>query len=319
MRRSIQLLVAVAVALVPALQARAQGEEALRTALVGREVEVLIDMPATSAGIDYYPERSPRIDFNEYRDRLAEYGIAIRDGSVARITEVKVKGRHIEFQLDGGGYGTFGDESVPSTYVAMPPKTQRERDLEQELRNETDFAERQRIQRELDRLEDERERRYRRDKEDAEYRAEQARRRIERARLLKGSRFNVRYDRDVPVQIQTPEGLLAVLSEYIRDPASAQADVSFPGAPDDTGGTGDTGAPDDTVESDDAQQGSWPLPIWKGMTETDVAAVFGPPASRSVGLEGKLETVTCRYELLEADVEATFVLGALVRYSIVSR
>ena len=70
-------------ALLVAAPAHAQDDAALRGALLGQEVTVDIDMPATEEGIDFYPERSPRIDFDKYADRIAKYGTAGNPGLVA--------------------------------------------------------------------------------------------------------------------------------------------------------------------------------------------------------------------------------------------
>ena len=289
--------------------AHAQDEDTLSRALVGQEVRIEIDMPATSSGIDFYPERSPRIDWDEHADRLAENGTSIYRGETARITLIKIRGKHIEFQLDGGGYGTFGDESVPSTFVTPPAKSRREEDLEEDLKAEDDPEERRRIERELDRLRDDRNRQYRREQQYARDQAEQARRRIDFARLAKGSRFNVRYDRDVPAQIRTPGGLMAVLSEYVQPIGEAETDVGFGGvARPDPAGSAALPSPAGTL-----------LPVWKGMTEEEVTAVFGTPTSCNDRQEGSLPVLVCAYETREVMVEATFVSGALVRYAIESR
>src|SRR5690349_7253797 len=106
-----RLVLAVALALAVAPRgAAAQNEAALRAALEGRTVTVRLDMPATSQGVDVYPQDAAPLDVRELAERLKANGTALRIGQQAMITKVVVKkNSHIEFQLGGGGYGTFGD------------------------------------------------------------------------------------------------------------------------------------------------------------------------------------------------------------------
>jgi len=103
--------ISVGLSMLLAATASGAGHTELERYFVGRQVMVEIDMPATKDGIDVYPERGGWLDNDRYIDRLKDHGVAIVSGQVETITKVKVKGRHIEVQLGGGGYGTFGDES----------------------------------------------------------------------------------------------------------------------------------------------------------------------------------------------------------------
>jgi hypothetical protein len=87
----------------------AQDEGRLRKALEGKRITLKMDMPATSEGVDVYPGSSRGVDFDKVGKRMKKHGIALRDGESARITKVKVKDNLIEIQLNGGGFGTFGD------------------------------------------------------------------------------------------------------------------------------------------------------------------------------------------------------------------
>ncbi len=81
----------------------------LASAFEGRAVVVRLDMPATASGVNIYPERRHSLDVGDYRYNLSEYGVALPAGSRVVVTKVKVKDDLIEFQLGGGGYGTFLD------------------------------------------------------------------------------------------------------------------------------------------------------------------------------------------------------------------
>src|SRR5262249_39524397 len=80
-------------------------------------VTVKIDMPGTSDGVDVEADARQSIDYSKYRDHLKRYGTALRAGDPVTVTLVKVKKDLIEFQLGGGGYGTFGDDTSTSVYL----------------------------------------------------------------------------------------------------------------------------------------------------------------------------------------------------------
>ena len=68
------------------------------------------------------------------------------------VTLVKVKKDLIEFQLAGGGFGTFGDDTSTSVSIPDARKTEREKDLEKRIDDESDRNRRRSLQRELDNL-----------------------------------------------------------------------------------------------------------------------------------------------------------------------
>jgi len=49
------------------------------------------------------------------------------------VTKVKVKDNLIEFQLGGGGYGTFGDDASSHVSVPVAGKSVREKNLERDI------------------------------------------------------------------------------------------------------------------------------------------------------------------------------------------
>jgi len=144
-----------------------QNESILQQFFEGKKVVVKIDMPATKAGVDVYPLRKQSINFSKYGDRIKRYGIAVFTDEKIIITKIKIKSKHIEFQLGGGGYGTFGDDTG---YVATPyvTKSKREKDLEKAIKRETDSVKKKELQRELDDLRRERRREQNRLRMEAE-------------------------------------------------------------------------------------------------------------------------------------------------------
>ena len=102
----------VAVALLASVQpARAQSEDALRAFFEGKRVVLKIDMPGTSDGVDVRADAAAAVDFRRLGDRLRTFGTALHENESVTVTLVKVKKDLIEFQLNGGGFGTFSDDT----------------------------------------------------------------------------------------------------------------------------------------------------------------------------------------------------------------
>ena len=194
----------------------AQDEAALRSYFEGKTVLVKLAMPAAEAGLDVYPGATPPVDYPEHAKRLKKYGVAIQAGQPALVTKLKVKAKLIEFQLDGGGYGTSGDPTDPAVSVASVPKTRREKDLEDAVKKETDPAAKRRMEREIDALRSDRERDDRRNRAIAASATERRREYIQERRLQGGSRFNLRYPEGVPVDALRIEAIRAALDEFVE-------------------------------------------------------------------------------------------------------
>src|SRR5262245_5392733 len=111
-------------------------ERALKRFFEGHAVVVRLDMPASSGGIDVFPEREDPLDSSKLADHLRRDGAAVRDGDRITVTKVKVKDDLIEFQLGGGGFSTFRDGSS-SVSVPTVEKSALEKDLEREIKDET--------------------------------------------------------------------------------------------------------------------------------------------------------------------------------------
>src|SRR4051812_30650264 len=109
--RMLKWLVGTVLLAVGAAPLAAQSEAALREYFEGRTVTLKLAMPGTEKGVDIYPGSPRPLDYPRYADRLKDYGTAIRAGESITITKIKLKSKLIEFQLGGGGYGTFGDET----------------------------------------------------------------------------------------------------------------------------------------------------------------------------------------------------------------
>lgn len=208
------------------------------------------------------------------------------------VTKIRVKSGHIEFHLDGGGYGTMGDETSSGVSVSSTPKTKREQNLEGELKRETDPVRRREIKEEIDGLRKEREREDARNRAAVAEAEEHRKENIRQRRLEGGSRFNLRYRDKVPASALQPEAVRAALAEY----------VDF--------GDGPDGQP-----QPEARASSGPR---KGMLLQEADALLGTPAKSVERMEGKLKVVTRTYASNQGRVTAEFVEGVLFRYTVSS-
>jgi hypothetical protein len=282
-------------------RAEAQTEAALREYFEGKPVTLKLAMPGTETGVDIYPADPKPLDYPRYASRLKDNGTAIKAGERAMVTKIRVKGTHIEFHLDGGGYGTMGDDTSPNVNVPSAEKSKRERNLEGELKRETDPDRRREIKEELDDLRRDREREDAHNRAEVADASEQKKENIRSRRLEGGSRFNVRYRDALPASALTPEGLKATLAEY----------VSFDDEPAAVAGMPTTNAP---APAPAAAAG---LPR-KGMSAQEVETLLGAPVDSAERKEGKLTVVTRSYRATSGRMTAEFVEGVLIRYSITS-
>lgn len=209
------ILAAVTVSLLAvSTPAFAQNEAALREDLEGRRVRLKIDMPGTQEGVDVYVDSRRPLNYPEYGERLKRFGTALRKGDTATITLIKVKSDLIEFQLDGGGYGTLFDDTSTSANIPLVEKSKRERELEKLVKEEDDRRKREKLQDELNDLRDRRERENRRIMAERARVEERKKERLMENRLNGGSRFNIRFNGKVPRNI-TVDDIMDALSDYV--------------------------------------------------------------------------------------------------------
>jgi hypothetical protein len=298
MLKSMVLLSALASAVSPL---RAQSEIALKQYFEGKTVAPKLAMPGTEDGIDVYPGTDRPLDYPRYADRLKDNGTAIKPGEPVTITKIKVKSKLIEFQLGGGGYGTFGDETSSNVPTAQAPKTKREKDLEAMVKRETDPAKRRSLQEELDDLRAERERENARNRSTVAEAEEHRKQNVRQRRLEGGSRFNLRYPAGVPAQALKPDAVIAALTPYVDFGQMQQAAGNPPAVP---------------LQGTPAASGGR-VPR-KGMLLAEADAVLGSPAKTSERKEGSLRVQTREYPTPEGRVTAEFVEGVLIRYRITS-
>jgi hypothetical protein len=197
---------------------------------------------------------------------------------------VKVNKRNIEFQLGGGGFGTAGDDTSTSVPVVTADKTRREKDLEQEVKRETDPARKKKQQEELDDLRKERSRENTR-LEAAVAQAEAIKQDSVRQRAAAGgSRFNLVFPAGVPAGALTPQYVMAALKTWVEFDAAGPA-------------------------------GSAPAAILrKGLSEAELQRLFGDPVKREPGASSDFHVEVLTFRKNGATLEATMVEGVLVRF-----
>jgi hypothetical protein len=304
---SLRVAIAVALCAGGSAPVAAQNEAVLKSFFEGKRVTVKIDMPGSSDGVDVQGDARQAIEYPRYRDSLKRYGTAIRSGESITVTLIKVKKDLIEFQLGGGGYGTFGDDTSTSVYIPDASKTEREKQLERLVKDEPDHDRRRRLERELDDLRDRRERENRRIAIERERASEAKAERIAERRLRGGSRFNVRYDDRVPTGIR-PEDMVAALAEYVDfGPLASPSLATREDAP--LRATRVDAAP----PSDDITR------LRKGMTRAEAERTFGRPAETSERRDGGLSVTTLVFVVADKRISTDFVEDVLIRYTISSK
>ena len=289
----------------------AQNEGILRQAFEGKVVAVKIDMPATSRGVDVYPLDPMPVNFREVAQRLKDNSTALRIGEQVMVTKVVVKGHsHIEFQLGGGGYGTFGDNTADGSGLHFTPQgeTKAEKALRDSIKSAQGPTKRKQFEGELASLRQERERENAR----AEAEAKQAQSVIEanlRAkRAESGSRFNVRYRNGIPADALTPDGLMRALAQYV-DFGTLSGVAAGGGASPGTGQALAPAGPDGGTRPKAAS-------LRKGLLLEDVEAILGPAATATEKKEGRLTVLERTYRKDGQLVAASFVNGVMIDFAI---
>jgi len=294
MTKRIVLVSLAAACLSAATPAFAQNESALRAYFEGKQVILRVDMPGTSDGVDVRVDRGGVMDAGDYGTRIKRYGVSLQAGERVVITLVKMKSDHIEFQLGGGGFGTFGDDTSTAVYVPYVEKSRREIELEKRVREEDDRRVRRDLQRQLDDLRTERERANRRIDEERAHLEQMKRDRVAAERQRGGSRFNLQYGGNVPRDVR-PDDVINALAEYVDfSPLRGGPSSSI------------SAALDMSV-------------LRKGMSREDVERAFGRPMSATDRRDNGLVTTTLVFGNGDQRITADFVEDVLVRYTVSSR
>jgi hypothetical protein len=267
----------------------------------GKEVVLKIDMPGTQQGVDLRYNKDAPMNWKEYSNRLKSNGVAIPKGATARVTGVVVKDDRIEFQLDGGGFGTFLDDTNTTVTAKPVEKSDYEKRLEKQIADTTDEDKKRSLQRDLDRERARRERQNANSQAAAQVASQIKAQQVAENRMRGGSRFNLRWPGSIPPDQRTPQAVMKLLADYVSFD-SLQTAAAAP-APNSAG---------DAAIPATAQ-------LKRGMKIEEVTNLFGPgkQLSESVSNDG-LKTQTFQYATGDRRVEVTYVEGLVVRYSISS-
>jgi hypothetical protein len=129
---------------------------------------------------------------------------------------------------------------------------------------------------------------------------EQKKQRVAEQRLHGGSRFNLRYQGAVPAGL-TPGEVMAALADYVEFPFTDR--VTRPGK----------------AESPAERRPANAAIPRKGMSWQEAIEAFGAPAKQTSRMEGALKVTTAVFTREDQQIEAEFVEGVLIRYSIASK
>ena len=296
MYRAVQSILVVTMALV-AWPLSAQTPDPLQS-LVGKEVVLKIDMPGTQQGVDLNFNKDNPMNWKAYSNRLKSAGTAIRKGDTARVTAVVVKNDRIEFQLDGGGFGTFGDDTNATVVPKTIDKSNYEKQLERDISNTTDPDRKRQLQRDLDRERSRRERQEADARAAAQVASQIKAQQIADKRMGGGSRFNLRWQGSIPPDQKNPDAVMKLLADYATLVGPQQVSASPPAQ--------------DAVAAVPAT-----AHLKRGMKMEEVTNLFGQghQLSQSVSPDG-LKTQVFEYSSGDRQVDVTYVEGLVVRYSI---
>lgn len=289
----------------------AQDAQSLSQFFEGKQVVVKIDMPGSQQGVDIFPQKDGMLDAKAYGKRMKSFPIALHSGDAVMVTMVKVKDKSIEFQLGGGGFGTFGDDTDTSVKFTPAPKSDREKELENQLSNTDDPDQRANLQRELDYLRRRRERDDQRNRAMAEDAARDKKDQVDQDRMKGGSRFNLKYDGKVPADI-TPQDIMTALSQYVSFPPGMGGAGQHPAADGALVAPG-AAAP---IERPAAAGAANVNGLQKGMRLEQVRSMLGKPTGSSDTEHDGLQVHSETYEQGSSFIHADFVNGVLVRYSV---
>jgi hypothetical protein len=278
----------------------------------GKQVQLKIDMPGTQQGVDLRFDRGTPMDWKQYSSRLKKFGVAIPKDERAIVTTIVVKKDLIEIQLDGGGFGTFGDDTNTTVQFKPVEKSSYEKQLERDISNTDDPDRKRDLRRALDRERDRRERQDTANRRAAQVASQIKSQQVAQDRMRGGSRFNLRWTGTIPAEQLVPEAVMKLLAPYVEF-SDSQA-----GTPEASPASVTSSVAGARPDADAA--GSPTGQLKRGMQMSDVTDLLGQgrKLSESVSTEG-LKTQLFEYLSGDRRVEVTYVDGLVIRFSISSR
>lgn len=275
--------------------------DSLEGYFTGKEVLIKIDMPGTQKGVDLKFSNPTPMNWNDYSSRLKQNGVAIHKGDIARITKIVVKKDNIEFQLDGGGYGTVRDDTNTTIAPTVVGESDYEKSLENQIANTSDPDKLRSLQRELDRERARRDRVNAANQSDAQIASQIKAQQVADNRLNGGSRFNLRWQGSIPPDARNPDAIMKLLADYVDfNPPPAAGPPPPPGQYPGI----QNGAPSGSQ-------------LRQGMSLDEVMNLLGPGRllSESVGQNG-LKTQVFEFNTPGYHANVTCVNGVVVQYNL---
>ncbi len=299
----------VAALLLAASPMQAQnGADSVKSYFTGKQVVLKVDMPGTQKGVDLKFNQSPAMNWKDYSSRVKQFGAAIRKGDTARVTTIVVKGDMIEFQLDGGGFGTFGDDTQTTVAPKQVEKSDYEKQLEQQISQTDDSDKKTQLQRDLDREQAKRRREQQANDRAAQIASQLKAEQVAEKRAQGGSRFNLRWKGSIPQDQLNPDAIMKLLADYVDFGSLQQASAPANAA------VAPAAAPAPVADSSPTAQ------LKRGMTMQDVTKLLGQGRLLSESTSSdNLKTQVFEYLPGDRRVEITYVDGLVVRFTIASR
>ena len=185
----------------------------LQKDITGAVVLIKLDMPATSHGLEVWPDRADPIAEKEYLERIKR-GIALHAGETSWVSEVRVGPKSLDILLGGGGYNYIMDAGASAAAGhGIAEKSQEQLQLETDIMGAatgTDHTGMESLN-ELSRRRNELER-----KRLAGTQEEGAAPIVARSRAdLAGSRFTIRFEGKLPPEDITVAYIRQTLAEYL--------------------------------------------------------------------------------------------------------
>jgi hypothetical protein len=119
------------------------------------------------------------------------------------------------FRLDGGGFGTFGDDSDATVRAKPVEKSDYEKDLERQIANTDDPNRKRSLQRDLDRERSRRERQDAANQSAAQVASQIKAQKVADDHTRGGSRFNLRWSGSIPADQRNPDAVMKLLADYV--------------------------------------------------------------------------------------------------------
>jgi hypothetical protein len=290
------------------------GADSVKSYFTGKQVVLKIDMPGTQKGVDLKFNQSPPMNWKDYSSRVKQFGAAIRKGDTVRVTTVVVKGDMIEFQLDGGGYGTFGDDTQTTVAAKQVEKSDYEKQLEQQISQTDDPDKKTQLQRDLDREQAKRRREQQANDRAAQVASQLKAEQVAEKRAQGGSRFNLRWKGSIPQDQLNPDAIMKLLADYVDFGSLQQASAPTPAAAAASAAVAPAAAPVPAPDSSPTAQ------LKRGMSLEDVTKLLGQGRQLSESTSSdNLKTQVFEYLPGDRRVEITYVDGLVVRFTIASR